>query len=521
MQGISPGGEPVYERGVDQPRHRAGRERPVGSTAAGARAPGSAAPGNDAARLLALQRTAGNRAVQGIIGADAKRAGVVETRMEVVAQSASARGAAILVASDACVADLREAKKHLRDAAFNYRTAYDRYTQVLKRADREHEFDTSVSDAVQGILVATVLAVVLPEAIATGAAMAAARALVGSTSAGLTRAGLMIARTAMSPVVGAAGDAAAGEVAEMATGAALTGLRPDPGRPSDSADLAGESATDKFALVLTHLDRLITALPALGGVGNSQRDVGLAASRLSTLAVKLRAGDPIGMTADVLADKAGVIDDLDRAGAGAMPMIGQSINRMLILKNQALAVRVQPPTVIEDQLWIRWMASLTGNDANEALDNDVLEKYLGPNGRRMFDFGRYTSDSDQGEAVTAAQRRWLVSQGIEPGPNGSVTLSKFKGHKRLEEIRNAVTGRTGRLTTPTTIEIDGQRYDYPRNAGTLPVGTEMTALHVIIKPLLQGDVLIDRWTNDDFDIYCNPVEPARVAAPGAPGPGRP
>jgi hypothetical protein len=247
----------------------------------------------------------------------------------------------------------------------------------------------------------------------------------------------------------------------------------------------------------------------------------LAASRLSTLAVKLRAGDPIGMTADGLADKAGVIDGLDRAGAGAMPMIGQSINRMLILKNQALAVRVQPPTVIEDQLWTRWMASLTGHDANEALDNDVLEEYLGPNGRKMFDFGRYTSDSDQGEAVTAAQRRWLVSQGIKPGANGSVTLSKFKGHKRLEEIRNAVTGRTGRLTTPTTIEIDGQRYDYPRNAGTLPVGTEMTALHVIIKPLLQGDVLIDRWTNDNFDVYCNPVEPARVAPPAAPGPGRP
>ncbi len=35
----------------------------------------------------------------------------------------------------------------------------------------------------------------------------------------------------------------------------------------------------------------------------------------------------------------------------------------------------------------------------------------------------------------------------------------------------------------------------------------MVALHVIIKPHLQGDVNIDRWTNDCFDVYCNPATP--------------
>jgi hypothetical protein len=72
--------------------------------------------------------------------------------------------------------------------------------------------------------------------------------------------------------------------------------------------------------VLGHLDQLIDALPVLGAVGNSQHDVGLAASHVSKMAVKLRAGDPVGTSAADLGTKARELDELDRLGAAAMPL---------------------------------------------------------------------------------------------------------------------------------------------------------------------------------------------------------
>lgn len=504
---------------------------------------GNASAEPRAGRMLQLQRTAGNHAVSGLVGrsaprrgpdssptvqrsgpsrADASRARAVETRAERVAHSASTRGADISAVSDACIAHLQDSNRHLRRAALNYRTAHDTVVAVLRRADAEYEFDKSISDAVQGILVAAALAVVLPEAMVTAAAMATARALVASSSTQLTRAGIVIASArASAPALGTAADAAAGEVAEIGAGAVVGAARTDTGRPSDSVGAAGPSTTDQFSMVLDHLNALIGAVPSLGGVASFQRDVGLHASQLATAAAKLRAGDPSPLSIAELETRMTALEQVDRAGADSVGSIRAIANRMLTLKNQALAVPVEEPTVIEDRLWTRWMSSLVSDFANEMLDNDVIEGYLGPNGKRMFDFGSYTFDSEQRAAVTSAQRRWLISEGVEPGSSVGLTLSRYKAQTRLHEIRRTVVGRTGRLIGPTALEIDGQRYEYARNAGTLPVGTQMTALHVIIKPRMQGDVLIDRWTNDLFDVYCNPVEPSGDRQPAAATAGTP
>jgi hypothetical protein len=154
------------------------------------------------------------------------------------------------------------------------------------------------------------------------------------------------------------------------------------------------------------------------------------------------------------------------------------------------------------------------------LDNDVIQDYLGPEGKKMFDVG-YMSDSDQSDIVSSQQRKWLIAQGQEPGANPSVTNSRFKAQQKLLAIRNAVVGKTGRLSDRNHIVIGGTRYDYPHNAGDFPEGTEMIALHVIIKPHMQGEIIIDQWDEDDFDVYCNPVNQNTPAPAAAPAPAAP
>ncbi|WP_186813419.1 eCIS core domain-containing protein [Cellulomonas xylanilytica] len=469
-----------------------------------------------------LHGGAGNRAVERLLGGTAARLVLrsggltaadeatlrqLETRLAGVAAASGARGTSILTASDDCIRDLQAAKDHLLLVAANYRTAHDAFTGVLHDADAEYEFDQSVSDAVQGILVAALLTVLLPEALVTAGAMAVARGLVASTSAGLTRAGIVLAsaRAATPALLGQAVNAAGGEVAEMATGAAIGAVGTAEGRPSESAGLAGPSTTDKFATVLGALGTMIDAVPAWGAAGSSQHEVGQAASQLSATAAQLRAGDTLPVTVADVERRTEVLQLVDTLGVAAMPSIEATRNRVASLKNQALAVRLDDPAVIEDQLWTRWMASLIGSSADEMLDNDVISDYLEKKG--MVDFGDYTFDSEQSEAVTAAQRRWLRSVGIDPGASSSITLSKFKAHTRLEQLRGSIVGRSGTLRDTRHVLIDGEVYDYPQNAGALPEGTAMVALHVIIKPHLQGDVNIDRWTNDCFDVYCNPATP--------------
>jgi hypothetical protein len=465
-------------------------------------------------RLPAGQITASRT----VSAADTNALREVEAKLARVSQNASARGTQILTTSDTCVRHLQEAKNHVGAAGRNYRAGHDAFTAVLRRADAEYEFDKSVEDAVQGILVAAVVAVLLPETLATGAAVMGLRAMASSTSSTLTSLGLrgMVASRAGFGAAGTAADAAVGEVAEMGAGAVAGSTRNDPGRPSDSAAAAGPSTTDKFEEVFGHLDRMVDALPALGVVGNGQKDLALAAEEISRTSVQLRAGDPVETTVAVLQQRAEALDGLDAAGARAMADVTAMENRMLTLKNQALTVRADSPAQVEDQLWMRWIAGLQGG-ANEMLDNDVLENYLGPEGKNLWNIGSYMSDSDQGDIVSAQQRRWLISQGLEPGADRGVTNSRFKAQQALQALRSTVVGKTGRLVDSGHIAIDGKRYDYPRNAGELPAGTEMIALHVIIKPHLQGDVLIDVWDEDDFDVYCNPVNQPNAPTPVAAG----
>lgn len=469
--------------------------------------------GNAAFTSIVLQRDLSlSRALS---ARDRQRAEALEARLRTLTTGASQRAQTILAHSDAAVGDLRAATDHLSRAGASYRQGHDTFLGVLRRADAEYESDKAVADAVQGLVIATALGLILPETLATMAALAVARQLVASTSTRLTAAGIAVAK-ASHGVAGAAADAAAGELAEVVTGAGVSTTTTDTGRPSDSADNAGPSSSDRFAEIVGHLSRLGLAMPALGAVGNSQWQLAHAAESTAGDSARLRAGDSLQVTLDQLEARLTELAAADTLGAQALGLARDQQNTMAILKNQALVVPLKTPVEFEDHLWTAWIASLTTSSSNEMLDNDVIEGYLGPGGKNMFDFGRYTSDSDQAEAVVAAQRRWLLARGIQPYSSTSSVLSQYKREQALDRIRAEVVGREGTLLDSGRLTLGTTVYRYARNAGTFPPGTRMLALHVVVVPHMQGEVLIDRWTPDLFDVYCNPVTPRPDVPAGSP-----
>jgi len=302
----------------------------------------------------------------------------------------------------------------------------------------------------------------------------------------------------------------------MLAGAGVSSLRSDGGgRPSDSADRAGASSSDRFAEILGHLSRMTAAMPALGSVGNQQWQIAHGAESMAGDSARLRAGDVLPVDLGTLETRAAELEAANRLGDQALSLARDEENRVLVIKNQSLVVPRHDATTFENQLWTAWMASLTGG-SNEMLDNDVIEEYLGPRGKRMLDFGSYTSDADQAEAVTAAQRRWLQARGIEPPTADFMVLSQYRREHALDRLRATVVGREGVLRDPGHITIGTQVYHYPQNAGAFPTGTRMVALHVVVAPHRQGEVNIERWDNDCFHVYCNPVTPRSDVPVGAP-----
>ena len=69
-------------------------------------------------------------------------------------------------------------------------------------------------------------------------------------------------------------------------------------------------------------------------------------------------------------------------------------------KAASSAVTYKAPQMERD-IWVLWMGSLE-EDSN-ILDIDAIEDHLGPKGLKLVDFGAYTFDSDENEAIKKAR----------------------------------------------------------------------------------------------------------------------
>jgi Domain of unknown function (DUF4157) len=419
---------------------------------------------------------------------DQKKMHQVEERMAKISSAAAARGTELGTLSDDCISDLREAKDHLRASNDNYDAGYKTMTDVLKRADAEYEFDKAVEDSVQGILIAAAITVLGPEVLV--GSVVGLKAVKESTTAGLLAIGLA--------------EAAEGAVAEGAEqisgGVANKAKAGDGGRPSDSAAQAGDTPGERYKVAFGHLEQMISYLPRVGGASSSQHNMAHAADRVSRAAVKAGAGQSAEWSLSVIEEKATKLEELEAEAKNAVKRSSQLKNQVLSIKNQVLTIKIETPTQIEDRLWNAWMASLSG-DAHNMLDNDVLERYLGPEGKGLFDFGSYTSDSDTQGAVVDAQKRWLKDNNIEPGTN---ITSQYNGHRHLMDLKRRVVGKHGKIVGRSSVDIGGNTFTYAGNAGELDAGTEVIALLVTFKQHMNmGDLNVAQWMDGDFDVYCN------------------
>jgi hypothetical protein len=518
-------GDPAQQSGPEQARQ-------VQTAASTGTMPASlAAPGRTAVfrPSFGLARAAGNAAFsqwmvqrstatvqRSVTAPESAALAAVEARLAVVRDTANARGDDMLHQSDNAVHQLQEATLHVQDVATQYRLGHDRVTDVLTRADKQFDTDNAISDAVMGLAIAVVFAALLPETLLVGAGVAAVRAMVGAATQEVSTIGSALIGASQTGVRAAtqnAANAAANQVGQIGIQQGIKTTADPNARPTTTAGGAGASTSDKYAEMLGHVAELVQAMPALGESAGAIKTIALDAANIRTTSAQLRAGDQLPASVADVQNAANTIESALHRTDQAAPQVNEMVDRLVSLHNQMMIIPIRTADEVELDLWTRWIAGLYGN-ANEILDNDVIQKYLTAKGMLTATgpFG-WLLDADQARAVTAAQERWLRAHNVEPGPNPETTLSNFKGHTRLLELRSRTNGRRGTMTDARHVEIDGARYDYAGNSGPLTAGTTVTALDVEIKQYYTGRELIDNWTNDNYDVYCNVVATPAPATP--------
>lgn len=471
--------------------------------------------------MLRLQRQAGNRAVGAVlrrsqpalptlmrapVAADVvTRTRDLERELERISTAAQNGVERLGGASDTALEDLTAANTHLQTSSKNYKSGYGLFDTVLKRADKEYEFDKNVEDTVQSIFVAAALAVVAPEAILTVGLL---RAAASSTSSRLTVLGLrgLVSREATLSGVRAV-EGAVGEGFEAVGGAAVGTVVTADTKPSDSAAGAGETPGERFEAALTRLGTLITTVPHVGKLVAAQSGVVAGAGTLAREAVKLRNGEAARWTVEEIESKTVALREEVDATAKLIQTAEGLGARLRVMRQQVTAKAIEEPVAIENRLWLAWMASLEGS-AHNMLDNDVLEEYLGPEGKGlMADFGTYTTDAETADAAAQARRQWLTENGITPG---TYPDTQYRVEMKLRQMRRDLTGRPGKITDTRRVVIDGTSYRYAGNAGDLASGTAVVVLHVVAPPeLANGTSLLAKVYDNQLEVYCN-VDTARA-----------
>jgi hypothetical protein len=482
--------------------------------------------------LLSLQRRAGNRAVTGLVqrsaaqgpsvvqrraanAATTARLRSAETRLDSVSAAASRQSTSLNQVSDGSIADLQAATAHLKKSSEDYKTGHQKFYNKLIEADARHELTQDVEGAVQGLLIAAVLAVLAPEALVVTAAL---RAAAGATSSTLKTIGLAaLAETNVAATAAKkATEGALGEGVEQVAGRVVTATQSADVRPTSTAAGAGPTAGDRFEEAFATLAKMVGQLPTLGTVATAQASVALGAERLARDSARLRAGEQAPWTVEQIVAKVATLERLKAAGDTSLTQARSVGARLSVIKSQLIAKPALSPDEVEHRLWTSWMASLSG-DAHNILDNKVLEDYLGPGGKNYFDFGAWwTSDSDTEEAVKSARRRWLTQHGITPGPYPD---TQYQTKLKLDEIQQNVIGKTGVIVgnygfSGPAVRVAGRLFTYAGNAGPLADGTPVVALLAMPqKGYLDGEYPIANVTDRAINILCNTVGDTAPAAP--------
>ncbi|HET9647139.1 MAG TPA: hypothetical protein VFP34_02790 [Microlunatus sp.] len=371
--------------------------RPTDARATDARATDAVANGGrtglhalpSAATLPALQRAAGNRAVAQLIDAGStsvQRQPRRPSQAANIARLTTLRTNAdrrVTLATDyqkMCLQVGDTTRDKLSAISAIYTQAYNTFRGVLNAAQQEAQNQQRWTDIIVGVICGT-------------AAGLAAAFVLPSTAAGWFSLTLAEAGTA---AASSAGQGLASAALSAAASSALT----VPGQVISSAGL--EPSIQQIAM-----------WQKVAGIYRSGLEVAqlTQASHQTTMALSdliadvrvFEAGGTTKLTDASIASTLTQLEQQDSQLTVATTELTNKITELQTMNTAVAAINPQAKTApqMEKDIWVLWMATLAKN--SNILDIDAIEDHIGPKGLKIVDFGWYTSDADENEAIDQAR----------------------------------------------------------------------------------------------------------------------
>jgi hypothetical protein len=324
--------------------------------------------GLSTAQVLALQRSAGNSVVAGMLmrdspaapapaagpkAADTAHMAFVESRMKEIQTNAGLRNKEFSKARDTCKEELQNVHTYLTEVSTSYTAAYDSFSAVLADADVAAANAKQVGEFVQDVLVA---------ALADKIVAAYAATKIVKTIA--SKAGALVAHL---------GGAAASEGTEKALGG-VADAGSSEAKPSDTKAKAGASAAAKIQSALDSVGVAIGELPTFSAASDSQTSLAESAANVGKEAGKLAGGATNAEHDEQWVRECEPLAEKDeQAGIRLYSEVAARVIEYQALMKEAQKGPAEIDSYnLERRLWIQWGTSLSNEEANEYLDNDAI-----------------------------------------------------------------------------------------------------------------------------------------------------
>lgn len=356
----------------------------------------------DGSSLFALQQTAGNSAVAGMLSGERTRPAVQredppgptaapgartpplgsETalrRAETIRGAASARLLKVAAYNQSAGQAIAAYRDKRIDYADKWARAWGRHSAILSQAGEE----ASTENMIEGIVVGVVLGV---------AVAAAAAALFPAAAAASIGTATWFAFNVGSGVV--AGGAGAGAMQGFQADAPSNTIgRPSVPGPTSGARDAAADAWEAIARVEDDARRVSNLAPRFGlELGNAEYSIAQVNAHIS--------GGQADMNWDQTLNMVSTLANWENSLAAFDAQIDQATSGMDSFMAAIQAWEIPSTDSIETEIWYAWMSTLNDH-TDEALDQDVIQKYLTKRG--LLPDTWYLSDNDQHRAVAAAK----------------------------------------------------------------------------------------------------------------------
>lgn len=134
-------------------------------------------------------------------------------------------------------------------------------------------------------------------------------------------------------------------------------------------------------------------------------------------------GGESDLTDEIINQKVSTLEAKDKELAKVNDELGKRLSELDAIKQAVDGISPADHSVrkMEKDIWILWMSGLALN--SNILDLDAIEDHIGPNGLGIVDFGWYTSDADENEAIEKArdtakmlkaEQQKMLNPGSEP-----------------------------------------------------------------------------------------------------------